>query len=199
VNYIPKFFIIILLLFTVADIYCQQKDTIRTTTDHNIFKYALGKLKKSKADTINQRGVLTTKSEIAYKPYEGKIIRHIVISQYKFGRSYTDTANNSNYFGTRLLNSLHNTTKEWAIRNNLFIKEKTPLAGYLLADNERFLRTLDFIQDARIIVQPKTGYDDSVDVYVITKDLFSINAVLNQASPGKFKARIEDVNLFGAA
>ncbi|MBV9962404.1 MAG: hypothetical protein JO072_09170 [Parafilimonas sp.] len=155
--------------------------------------------KKNTFDTLNQQGLLTTRSELAFKPYEGKIIRHIIINQYKFERTFTDTANRINYFGTRILNSLHNTTKEWAIRQDLFIKENTTVSAYLLADNERYLRTLPYIQDARIIIQPKTGSSDSVDVYVITKDLFSINAVINQATTGKFKARIEDVNLFGAA
>ncbi|MEP6682746.1 MAG: hypothetical protein ABJA35_05770 [Parafilimonas sp.] len=156
-------------------------------------------LKRNTSDTINQQGLLTTKSETAFKPYEGKIIRHIIINQYKFEKTFTDTSNNINYFGTRILNSLHNTTKEWAIAQNLFIKEKTPVSANLLADNERYLRSLDYIQDARIIIQPKTGSPDSVDVYVITKDLFSINGELNQASTGKFKAKIEDVNLFGVA
>ena len=59
------------------------------------------------------------------------------------------------------------------------------------------MRTLDYIQDARIIIQPKTGSPDSVDVYVITKDLFSINGAINRASTGKFKATVEDANLFG--
>ncbi len=156
-------------------------------------------LKRNSADTINQEGLLTTKSETVFKPYEGKIIRHIIINQYKFERSFTDTSKTVNYFGTRLLNSLHNTTKEWAIRDNLFIKENMPVSAILLADNERYLRSLDYIQDARIIIQPKTGSPDSVDVYVITKDLFSINAEINDASTGKFKARLQDANLFGAA
>lgn len=157
-------------------------------------------IKKKHADTAtNSQEVLTTKSETAFKAYEGKIIRNIVVNKYKFEKTFTDTSKTINYFGTRILNSLHNTTKEWAIRDNLFIKENTPVAAYLLADNERYLRSLDYIQDARIIIQPKTGSPDSVDVYVITKDLFSINGVLNNASPGKFRARVEDANLFGAA
>ena len=178
---------------------CQQKDTIHNTPRTNIFHYAMRFLKRNTSDTINQQGLLTTKSETAFKPFEGKIIRHIIINQYKFEKTFTDTSNSINYFGTRILNSLHNTTKEWAIAQNLFIKENTPVSANLLADNERYLRSLDYIQDARIIIQPKTGSPDSVDVYVITKDLFSINGELNQASTGKFKAKIEDVNLFGIA
>lgn len=203
-KYTAKFLTTCLLLLTGFCAGAQVKDTIQTTPKNNIFHYAMKFLKRKNKDTstitkTNQQEILTTKSEAAFKPYEGKIIRNIVISQFKFERTFTDTSKTINYFGTRLLNSLHNTTKEWAIRDNLFIKENTPVAAYLLADNERFLRTLDYIQDARIIIQPKTGSPDSVDVYVITKDLFSINGVLNNASSGKFKARAEDVNLFGAA
>src|SRR5262249_24996144 len=140
----------------------------------------------------NDQGLLTTKSEDAFKPYEGKIIRHIVINQYKFEKTFTDTSKSINYFGTRILNSLHNNTKEWAIRDNLFIKENTPVLPNLLADNERYLRSLPYIQDACIIVQPKTGSPDSVDVYVITKDVFSISAELQEAAPNVFKASAQD-------
>jgi hypothetical protein len=199
VKYILRTPLLILLLLGFVYVDGQQKDTAATPPKTNIFHYAMRFLKKNTSDTINQEGLLTTRSELAFKPYEGKIIRHIIINQYKFERTFADTANRINYFGTRILNSLHNTTKEWAIRQDLFIKENTPVSAYLLADNERYLRTLAYIQDARIIIQPKTGSPDSVDVYVITKDLFSINFVLNQATTGKFKARIEDVNLFGAA
>ena len=35
---------------------------------------------------------------------------------------------------------------------NLFIKNKNPLKPYLLSDNERFIRDIDFIMDARLVV-----------------------------------------------
>jgi hypothetical protein len=198
VKYLFKFSTTILLLLICFCAGAQLKDTIQTTSKNNIFDYAMRALTKKHSDTAhNRQELLTTKSEAAFKAYEGKIIRNIIINEFKFEKSFTDTSKTINYFGTRLLNSLHNTTKEWVIRDNLFIKENTPVAAYLLADNERYLRTLDYIQDARIIIQPKTGSPDSVDVYVITKDLFSINGVLNNATTGKFKAKVEDVNLFG--
>jgi hypothetical protein len=192
--------LLLLLICTCAD--AQLKDTIQTTSKNNIFRFALKFVKKKHTDTtskLNQQELLTTKSEAAFKAYEGKIIRNIVVNRFTFEKSFTDTSKTINYFGTKVLNSLHNNTKEWAIRDNLFFKENKPVTAYLLADNERYLRTIDYIQDARIIIQPKTGSPDSVDVYVITKDLFSINGVINNASTGKFKARAEDVNLFGAA
>jgi hypothetical protein len=198
VKYSFKLPVTILLLLVCLCADAQKIDTIETTSKNNIFGYAMGFLKKKNKDTIpNQQQVLTTKNEAAFKTYEGKIIRNIVVNRFKFEKTFIDTSQSINYFGTRLLNTFHNNTKEWVIRNNLFIKENTPVASYLLADNERYLRSLDFIQDARIIVQPKTGSPDSVDVYVITKDLFSINGVINQASNSKFRGSIEDANLFG--
>ncbi len=190
-----------LLLALLCAFFCAsgqvQKDTtIDSARKNNIFNYAMRFIEKNKKDTIDQKGVLATRSEIAYKQYEGKIIRHIIISRYKFEKSFSDTSKSIKYFGTKILNALHNNTKPWVIKNNLYIKENTPVSAVLLADNERFLRTLPYIQDARIIIQPKTGSDDSVDVYVFTKDLFTINGDLHNASTNRFRASIEDANLF---
>ncbi|HYK43545.1 MAG TPA: hypothetical protein VEV83_00150 [Parafilimonas sp.] len=156
-------------------------------------------IKKSSSNSIDADGLLALKSEEAFLPYEGKTIRYIIVNQYRFEKTFIDTTKSINYFGTKILNRLHKDTRQWAIRDDLFIHENTPLAVYQLADNERYLRSLDYIQDARIIVKPITGTQDSVDVYVITKDFFSLNGQLNNASPGKFKAKVGDVNLFGAA
>lgn len=195
-----KFTLLILLLLNFEYGNSQQKETDTVPGKSNIFNYAMKFIKKKNVyDTLNQQSLLIAKSENAFKQYEGKIIRHIIFNKYKFEKTLSDTSGSINYFGTRLLNALHNNTKEWAIRQDLFIRENTPVYANLFADNERYLRSLPYIQDARIIIQPKTGSPDSVDVYVITKDLFSINFVLNQATTGKFKAKVEDVNLFGAA
>ena len=156
-------------------------------------------LKRSRTDSVVGEDLLTTKSEQAFLPYQGKIIRNIIINQYHFEKTFSDTAKSINYFGTRVLNHLHRDTRYWAIRDNLFLKENTPLVAYRCADNERYLRSLEYIQDARIVVKPILGSQDSVDVYVITKDLFSMTGQLNNVSTGKFKAQAGDVNLMGGA
>src|SRR5690606_39828076 len=67
---------------------------------------------------------------------------------------------------------------------NLFIRENTKLNPYKIADNERFLRTIEYIQDARIIVIP-IPETDSVDLVVITKDLFSLTGRSEERRVGK--------------
>lgn len=115
--------ILLLLICFCAD--AQLKDTIQTTSKNNIFQFTVKAFTKKKKDTttnLNKQELLTTKSEAAFKQYEGKIIRNIVVNRFHFEKTFTDTSQTINYFGTRILNSLHNTTKEWVIRNNIFFK-----------------------------------------------------------------------------
>lgn len=138
------------------------------------------------------------KSESVYKRYAGKTIRKITIHHIGFERNINDTTkyrvvNNV----VSVANSLHTNTKVQVIRNNLFIKEKKPLDPYKLADNERYLRDLPFILDARIIVKPVRGNRDLVDVEVYTRDVFSLGGSFSVNSTTSAGFKIYDANLSG--
>lgn len=164
---------------------------------HNIFQDAINSLWKSEEERSQQDAhVLFSKSEVPFMPYEGKIIRQIYIQRYGFETSFLDTSNRINFIGTKILNVLHTDTREQVIRNNLFIHENTVLNPYKIADNERFLRTIEFIQDARMVIWPVEG-SDSVDVVVITKDLFSLTGSLDAVSVNTVRAGIAEANLMG--
>ncbi len=167
---------------------------------HNIFQDALNSIKRGPSnDTADPQDILIAKSEQSFSRYQGKIIRNIEIRHFGFERTFTDTSNRINYIGTKILNTLHTDTREWVIRQNLFFSENVPLHASKLADNERFLRTLEFIQDARIFVYP-VGLDmDSVDVLVITKDLFSLTGSLDFNSITHVRTRLAEANFMGMA
>src|SRR5687767_331594 len=78
--------------------------------------------------------VINIKSEVAFLPFNGKIIRQILINHIDFEKSITDTSRNIKNTVVRIGNALHNTSKEWVIRDHVFFKEKKPLNAYLLAD-----------------------------------------------------------------
>jgi hypothetical protein len=61
------------------------------------------------------------------------------------------------------------------------------------------LRSLEYIQDARIVVRPVAGEKDSVDIFVFTKDLFSITAEVNDLSTDVFKIKLTEANISGTA
>src|SRR5690606_38197302 len=133
------------------------------------------------------------RSETSFQKYEGKIIRNISTRQLGFEQEVTDTSKII-VFGTRLMNRLHVDTKDWVVRDNLFIKEGEELSAFKLADNERYLRTLKFLQDARIIVKPVKGSDDSVDLEIVTRDLFTITGGLGMRGSNYITGNIEEAN-----
>lgn len=109
-----------------------------------------------------------------FQRFRGRVIRRITVRSLNFGVSIGDTTRVLNNRLTRLVNRLHRNTREGAIRDNLFFREGDRLSPFLLGDNERYLRDLPYLQNARITVRPVKGSPDSVDVTVLTKDVISI-------------------------
>lgn len=137
------------------------------------------------------------KSEEAFMPYRGKIIRNILIRHIDFQKTVYDTTRNIKNTITRAGNKLHSTSTDWLIRDNLFVRENKPLNPYKLADNERHLRDLDFLLEAKFYIIPLQSSPDSVDLVVLTRDVFSLGGTLNPANPSRTRIRLYDANLGG--
>lgn len=140
-----------------------------------------------------------TRSEQGFLPHAGKVIRHIRYRRVKvFGpRNINDTTFTTNMKLIHLANRLHFDSEEWVIRQSLFFREKDTVNAYEMADNERYLRNRPFISDARILTV-ETGNPDSVDIEVVTKDVFEYGLDLRELSPNAAAARVFSNNLFGA-
>ena len=189
-----------LALIPRSDVYSQKSDSSGNSPSkrHQTFlQFLKNAITRKNGDTSTQPGRLVIKNEAQFLPYEGKGIRQILVRKFGFEKTFADTTKEIDYFGKDLVKHLHSNTKEWVIRNNLFIKEKTSLDANLVADNERHLRSLTYIYDARILVSPIAGKPDSIDLVVITKDFLSIIAELNDVRADRFKAKIGDANLMG--
>jgi len=142
--------------------------------------------------------IVDQKSESGFIQYQGKLIRKIIVNHIGFERNINDTTRYRVVNTvTRVANSLHTDTKERVIRNNLFFKANRPLDPYKLADNERYLRDLPFILDARIAVKPVRGNRDMVDVIVYTRDVFSFGGSVSIQSKTSIQYRVYDANLAG--
>jgi len=170
--------------------------------ENNIFQFFRNAIMKGRPDSvtnINMMAPINTKAESPFKAYEGKVIRHIYIRGYGFEQTFTDTSKRLQYFGTRILNHLHRKTRDWVIRDAMFVKEGTPVDAYRLADNERLIRSLNFIQDARILVTALPDSPDSVDLVVVVKDLFSIAGAIGSLGypPFSFRGNISEANFLG--
>jgi hypothetical protein len=137
------------------------------------------------------------RSEEGYQPFAGKVIRRIIIRNLSFGENVNDTAQTIISALTRTADRLQSNTKDWVIRELLFVKKGQLLDPYLLADNERFLRDQNFIKDARIIVRHVA--EDSVDVYVRLRDVFSWGAEVKASGIKDFQLSVYDANFLGMA
>jgi hypothetical protein len=146
---------------------------------------------KSQDSTFFQR------SEESYRRFAGKVIRHIVIRNLSFGENVLDTATGIVSTLTRTADKLQSNTKDYIIRELLFVKKGQLVDPYRLADNERFLRDQNFIKDARIIVRLVT--EDSVDVYVRLRDVFSWGAEVQTSGIKDFQLSVYDANFLGMA
>lgn len=167
----------------------EQKRPITKKISSRVMKL----VKQNPGDTI-----VDQKSESGFRQYQGKTIRKIIVNHLGFERNINDTTKHKIVNTvTRVANSLHTDTKERVIRNNLFFKANRPLDPYKLADNERYLRDLPFILDARIVVKPVRGNRDQVDVIVYTRDVFSIGGSASAKSKTGIEYRVYDANLAG--
>ncbi|MEO6542258.1 MAG: hypothetical protein ABIN74_14745 [Ferruginibacter sp.] len=137
------------------------------------------------------------KVENPFLVYKGKIIRSIETISLGFQYDIDDTTRIKNDLGVRIAKTFHKNTTKNVIEKNLFFKKGDRLSPYLLADNERYLRDLVYIKDARILVEFAVENTDSVDVVVVTKDIFSIGARLNISSKDKARLELREENFMG--
>ena len=155
-------------------------------------KGLLGRFGKSISHTPPDEAPV--KLENPFLKYKGKIIRSVESVRLGFQYDIDDTSLIKNDLGVRLAKTFHKNSSKNVIDKNLFFKAGDRLSPYLLADNERYLRDLVYIKDARILVEFAVASTDSVDVVVITKDVFSIGGKVNISS--KNKGRIEHGDRF---
>jgi hypothetical protein len=167
---------------------------IEKMNSHKVVKKLMGAItREPEADELP----FNLKSEDAYRQYQGKIIRKIGIERIGFEKTILDTTRNLQNFISREANKLHTNTREFVIRNNLFVREGKPLNPYRIADNERTLRNLDFVMDARIFVKPVSPTSDSVDLLVVTRDVFSFGGSFSPDIPSKYRLNVQNINFGG--
>lgn len=137
-------------------------------------------------------------SESPYLKYEGRIIGNIYIHRLDpFGTDVDDTTVHADVWIVRTGNSFHIKTHEAVIRKGLLIEKGDIVDPFELADNERLLRNLPYLKDARIHIVPRKGGGDTVDISVTTKDIWTINAGVNLRGFIEGSVAIDDRNILG--
>ncbi len=138
------------------------------------------------------------KSESFFKAYEGKRIQLIKIVRVDmFSGSVADTTSGQTTSLEKVANKLHYGTRNHVIIKNLLFTTGDLVDPFQIADGERVIRSLPFIQDARIQLALDPKGLDTVDVYIIIKDRFPWSLSVDIGGLEKFKLGIANKNLLG--
>ena len=185
---------LLILIFSLSGAVAQEKtDSTKRSATKKAFLAGLKMVSTNPTDTI-----VNVESVDNFAQFAGKTIRNIYVERIGFEKSIYDTTKKVNTTISKVANALHVNTREKTIRQHIFFKQYQPLNPYELADNERFIRDRDFILDCRIVASPIEG-TDSVDVIVVTRDVFSLGATFGGSFPSAPKIGLYDANIMGKA
>ena len=137
------------------------------------------------------------KSEQAFLPHKGLIIEKIVLKKVAvISGSVHDTTKQITTWAGRVIDKAHIYSKDRIILNNLLFNKADKISAFVLADNERLLRSLPFIEDAKIIVT-KDPTTSLATITVITKDVWSIGFAVGVDDFHEYDLEIYDRNFLG--
>lgn len=179
--------ILVLLCLSFQPLFAQQK----------ILQKAQKAITGKSLSMIDSTRIYLFNNIEALKSYTGKRINSITFEQHNFSTTIDSKESNIRDFFTRMANKIHSNSNTRAIKENLFFKEWDLFDPSIIAYNEKWLRDLSYIQDAKItaIVTP---YDtNQVDLLVVTKDLFSYGGEVLINNKDAYSAKLNNINLMG--
>jgi hypothetical protein len=152
--------------------------------DSVLFRNNNSRIKKEFYNLITRGGNDTVKkvpsSNIALATMDGKTIRKIDFKSLDiFAPSITDTGYKATSWFERTINVAHIDTRKRILERYLLFNSNDKLDVFEVSENERLLRSLPYILDARFIPVRVAGSLDSVDLLLYTQDKFPVGLELN--------------------
>ncbi|MDU0370496.1 hypothetical protein ACFPAF_08845 [Hymenobacter endophyticus] len=146
----------------------------------------------------DRAGLDATLLDRQFDRHNYKVVRRISIRTLDaFGFSISDTTRVPRNILEKAGNTLHIKTTKARVRQVLLFREGEELEPQALAESERLLRQTSELLDARVYVNERTTTADSVDIQVVTKDIFSISGSLAIRDVQAGVIGLRDVNFLG--
>tara|TARA_A100000171_G_C2137661_1_gene151696 strand:+ start:1974 stop:3659 length:1686 start_codon:yes stop_codon:yes gene_type:complete len=138
-------------------------------------------------------------SENPFKNYNGKTIGNIELIKLKaLGPRMDKPDEKPKSFIQKTGNTVNFNTRERVILNNLLFSSGDIVDPLIIADNERILRELPYIKDARIYLKPREDNPEIVDVEIITKDVLALSFDIEARDFDSGVLRVNHKNIFGS-
>lgn len=133
-----------------------------------------------------------------YVEFEGKTIDVVIVRQVK---NFEDGWDADRMDAERIIHSFasrfQDYTRESIIRQYLLFKAGDTLVPFDLADTERLLRDLSYINDVRIHVVSLDGEPDKVGIIVETNDRWPLGISATVVTSDKWRAKLYSNNVAG--
>lgn len=140
----------------------------------------------------------TLRADLEFLEYEGLIIRSVrFLKMDVFGTDIQDTLAQASTWIEKSANSMHVKTNDRILERHLLFKTGDIIDPQILADNVRLFRDLNYVEDARIIVNPLELLEGYADILVIIKDQWSMAFYLQMDEINTGHLEVWDKNLFG--
>ena len=169
--------------------------TLKTRGENNFFTRNLFSLMiRDNQPFKEQMGVNST---LYFAPFAGKTIGNIRILQLDvFGPTLQDTLKKASGWIEKAGNAIHMRTTEKKLRGQLLFNPGETVNPQLMAENEKFIRDLPYIQDVSIILKNSLQEVNVVDILVIIKEKieYGVNGNLSSNST---EWEITNQNMFG--
>jgi hypothetical protein len=164
----------------------------------NFNRYIYQLIFKPVATKTTKKKVYKRLVQKSYKPFEGKIIRHINVETLDpFGYSVTDTTKKSSQdLLSKTGNKWHIKTQGITIRNLLLIRQNQLFDSLRVRESERLVRSQAYVHDVSFFVKAASKNSDSVDIYIRELDNWSITPEV-EASPSSPTLKLTDKNFLG--
>ncbi|MBK9718144.1 MAG: hypothetical protein IPO85_11650 [Saprospiraceae bacterium] len=187
-----KFICIVLIVFLVFDnnVHCQNAP--QKSDSNDIYRYLEVYSKRSKLTKMAYRLIFKSidsnpnqsvdlihvpksKNLRSYKKCEGKIIRKIHIETIDpFAYSLLDKRKYKQNMFIKHGNKAHIKSQQITIRNLLLVKQNQRFDSLIVNESERLVRNQTFVQDVEISVERIMGTNDSVDIFIVVLDKWSL-------------------------
>ena len=201
--YLMKHSVLLTLIFVAIFSTSSAQDKVGNNVQPSFFNsFLINKIKQSitgnAISMIDTNKIVLDNSIELLSKHAGKQINNIIIEQHNFSTNINLPQLVSKNFFTRTANKLHSISDEETIRKNLFFHENDTLNPTIIAYNEKWLRDLSYIQDARIMASLLLYDTNKVDIYVITKDVFPFSGSLKLRNEKSYEGNISNDNLMGS-
>lgn len=201
-----RILLFILFLILISEQACAQEDSsIHSLRDSTFILRSKKGLLKKLGDAIwidapqfeVQNSNTVIKNEVPFAKFKGKIINQIEVSSVSYETPFNDTMTSRKKIKRAVEEAVYTSTANKTMLKNLFFNTGDTLYPYLIADNEKFLRELAFIQDARIVASIDPADTNGVIMNIQWKDIFPFGGSANIGSIQSFNAEVNHNNLLG--